>query len=62
MAVRASVENVREFLEVVDLQERTEKGTPVYKINDVINKVKSINRIYGIIKQLPTTCITTNHQ
>lgn len=52
MAVRASVENVREFLETVDLQERNEKGMPVYKINDVINAQTKANEVLKSLTDL----------
>lgn len=52
LAVRKSVENTRKFLETVDLQERNEKGMPVYKPSDVINTLTKANEILKNLQQL----------
>ena len=37
LAVKKSVDNLRQFLESVDLDERDEKGKPIFKVNEVLN-------------------------
>ena len=52
LAVKKSVENVKKFLETVDLQEKTEKGMPVYKIGDIINAQKNANEVLKSLSDL----------
>jgi len=45
LAVKKSVDNTREFLETVDLQERDERGKPIFKVSDVLNAQTKSNEV-----------------
>ena len=52
LAAKKAVENLRVFLENVDLNERNDKGVPIYKPKDVTTALNDISKIVDNLQQL----------
>lgn len=51
-AAMKAIENLRDFLETVDVSEKNDKGMPIYKPKDITNALKDINSIISNLKDL----------
>ena len=52
MAAKQAVENMKEFFENVDINERNEKGVPIYKPRDITSALNDTEKVLANLKAL----------
>ena len=52
IAAKRAVENMKEFFESVDINERNEKGAPIYKPRDITSALNDTEKVLANLKAL----------